>query len=206
MLDTESPLASIYSTSTMEHHHFNQTVTILQQEGHNILGKLSSKEYKLILSLVKHCILATDLAVFFPNKAKLTALVDTEKFSWSIMEHRLLISALAMTGSDLSASAKPWTIQVETVKVIFEEFYDQGDAEKLAGRQPIPMMDRTQPDQQANSQVGFINGICIPCYKLLYRLIPETKPLLDQCLKNLSRWQELEEESKKKHDAQKPTK
>lgn len=31
MLDTESPLASIYSTSTMEHHHFNQTVTILQQ-------------------------------------------------------------------------------------------------------------------------------------------------------------------------------
>lgn len=31
MLDTESPLAAIYSTSTMEHHHFNQTVTILQQ-------------------------------------------------------------------------------------------------------------------------------------------------------------------------------
>lgn len=31
MLDTESPLATIYSTSTMEHHHFNQTVTILQQ-------------------------------------------------------------------------------------------------------------------------------------------------------------------------------
>lgn len=31
MLDSESPLAAIYSTSTMEHHHFNQTVTILQQ-------------------------------------------------------------------------------------------------------------------------------------------------------------------------------
>ena len=31
MLDTASPLAAIYSTSTMEHHHFNQTVTILQQ-------------------------------------------------------------------------------------------------------------------------------------------------------------------------------
>lgn len=31
MLETESPLAAIYSTSTMEHHHFNQTVTILQQ-------------------------------------------------------------------------------------------------------------------------------------------------------------------------------
>lgn len=33
MLDTESPIAAIYSTSTMEHHHFNQTVTIMQQVG-----------------------------------------------------------------------------------------------------------------------------------------------------------------------------
>ena len=31
MIDVGSPLAAIYSTSTMEHHHFNMTVTILQQ-------------------------------------------------------------------------------------------------------------------------------------------------------------------------------
>ena len=30
MVKSASPLAAIYSTSTMEHHHFNQTVTILQ--------------------------------------------------------------------------------------------------------------------------------------------------------------------------------
>lgn len=125
MLDTESPLASIYSTSTMEHHHFNQTITILQQvgvswqtfsnksrrvrhvcdgaekknihpllidcsfqEGHNIFSKLSSEEYKQVLSNIKHCILATDLALFFPNKAKLQKIVDEDKFSWSNIEHR----------------------------------------------------------------------------------------------------------------------
>lgn len=59
MLDTASPIAAIYSTSTMEHHHFNQTVMILQQNGHNILGKLSSSEYKQILSLIKASIKAT---------------------------------------------------------------------------------------------------------------------------------------------------
>jgi cAMP and cAMP-inhibited cGMP 3',5'-cyclic phosphodiesterase 10 len=107
------------------------------------------------------------------------------------MEHRMLIQAIAMTASDLSASAKPWDVQVETVKVIFEEFYQQGDAEKAAGRMPISMMDRDQPDQQAASQVGFLNGICIPCYSLLYRLIPETKPLLEMCQENLSRWQSI---------------
>ncbi|XP_058455487.1 probable 3',5'-cyclic phosphodiesterase pde-5 isoform X2 [Malaya genurostris] len=197
MLDTESPLAAIYSTSTMEHHHFNQTVTILQQEGHNIFSKLSSSEYKQVLSLIKHCILATDLALFFPNKEKLNTLVDEEKFSWTISEHRMLIQAIAMTGADLSASAKPWEVQTETVKVIFAEFYDQGDEEKKAGRAPIPMMDRDQPEEQAASQLGFLMGICIPCYTLLHRLIPETKPMLDMCNENLSKWQDIANGSRK---------
>jgi cAMP and cAMP-inhibited cGMP 3',5'-cyclic phosphodiesterase 10 len=130
MLESESPIAAIYSTSTMEHHHFNQTVMILQQESTNIFNKLSSTEYKQILSLIKHCILATDLALFFPNKSKLESLVHGERYSWSILEHRLLLEAIAMTAADLCASAKPWGIQVETVKVIYEEFYLQGDAER----------------------------------------------------------------------------
>ncbi|XP_021942634.1 probable 3',5'-cyclic phosphodiesterase pde-5 isoform X3 [Zootermopsis nevadensis] len=173
MLDTESPLAAIYSTSTMEHHHFNQTVTILQQKGHNIFSKLSSWEYKQVLGYVKHCILATDLALFFPNKAKLSQLIAEQTFSWGDSEHRLLIQAVAMTACDLSASAKPWNVQVKTVKVIFEEFYEQ---------------------------VGFLTGICLPCYTLLCKLIPETKPLLDQCQANLERWRQIDEEIKKQKE------
>lgn len=30
-----------------------------------------------------------------------------------------------MTASDLSASAKPWELQVRTAEVIFQEFYEQ---------------------------------------------------------------------------------
>lgn len=60
MLDTASPLASIYTTSTMEHHHFNQTVTILQQEGHNIFSKLSSDEYKEVLPYLTNLKLVTN--------------------------------------------------------------------------------------------------------------------------------------------------
>lgn len=153
------------------------------------------------MSLVKHCILATDLAVFFPNKAKLSQILQNNSFSWSNQEHRSLIQAISMTASDLAASAKPWDIQVKTVKVIFEEFYDQGDAERNAGRIPIPMMDRNQPDQQAASQVGFLMGICIPCYTLLNELIPQTKPLLDMCHENLKRWQSKDCEIKKKKES-----
>ena len=81
------------------------------------------------------------------------------------------------------------------MKVTFEEFYQQGDEEREAGRIPISMMDRTKPHLLPESQVGFITGICAPCYGLLNQLIPETKPLLDGCLKNLQRWKGLAEEN-----------
>lgn len=53
------------------------------------------------------------------------------------------------------------------------------------------MMDREQPDQQPSSQVGFLTGICLPCYNLLNELIPECKPLLEMCQNNLQQWQKI---------------
>ncbi|XP_035213218.1 probable 3',5'-cyclic phosphodiesterase pde-5 isoform X2 [Stegodyphus dumicola] len=202
LVHSASPLAAIYSTSVLEHHHFNMTVSILQQDGHNILRNLSSMEYKKVLNNIKHCILATDLALFFPNKAKLAELVEAKRFDWKSGEHRLLLEALTMTACDLCASTKSWELQKEIVKVIFEEFYDQGDVEKSQGRQPIPIMDRTKSDEQPASQVGFLKGICIPCYELLYALIPETKPMLDGCRANLEIWETLAQKQEEKNSAQ----
>ncbi|KHN74347.1 putative 3',5'-cyclic phosphodiesterase pde-5 [Toxocara canis] len=198
MKTMSTPLAAVYSTSVMEHHHFNQTVTILQQDGHNILKSLSSDEYKRALSLIKHCILATDLALFFPNKAALSAIVNEKAFDWQNNEHRALVQAVLMTGCDLIASAKPWAVQTETVKVIFEEFYEQGDAERMNGKEPIAMMDRQKAHELPQMQVGFMNGICMPCYDLLSRVIPETEQLRERCKYNAKKWEELAEEQKQK--------
>ncbi|CAI2299650.1 unnamed protein product [Caenorhabditis sp. 36 PRJEB53466] len=200
MKTMSTPLAAIYSTSVMERHHFNQTVTILQQDGHNILKALSSEEYKQTLSLIKHCILATDLALFFSNKAKLSAILDTGEFDINLPEHRLLTQAVMMTGCDLVASAKPWNIQTETVKVIFEEFYDQGDAERLSGKDPIAMMDRHQANQLPQMQVGFMRGICMPCYELIARIFPKVDKMRERCEYNAKKWEELAEEQKKKQE------
>ena len=57
-----------------------------------------------------------------------------------------------MTGSDLCASSKPWDLQMQTVTTIYEEFYMQGDSEMMAGRTPLPIMDRSFEDQQALHQ------------------------------------------------------
>ncbi|XP_076334863.1 putative 3',5'-cyclic phosphodiesterase pde-5 [Tachypleus tridentatus] len=196
LIQSESPLAAIYSTSILEHHHFNQAVSILQQDGHNILASLSSENYRKVLKNIKHCILATDLALFFPNKAKLKTLIDEDNFSWKNAEHRLLAEAICMTACDLCSSSKPWDQQQRTVKEISEEFYQQGDAERESGKEPIPMMDRTKLGQQPSSQVGFLKAICLPCYEVTVEVLPNTKPMLDGCLANLERWEAIVEEQK----------
>jgi len=38
---------------------------------------------------------------------------------------------MLMTAADLGASAKPWKLQLETAEHIAEEFYQQGDLEKM---------------------------------------------------------------------------
>jgi len=191
MKSESTPLATVYTTSTLEHHHFNQTITILQHEGHNIFAHLSSSEYKQVLGYIKDCILATDLATFFGNKAVLNKIVEDGGFQVENPEHRKLLRAVAMTGGDLSACAKPWQIQYETVKVIFQEFYAQGDEEKALGRTPIPMMDRNTADKLPQHQIGFLLGICIPCYDLLFRIMPGCQPLVDGAKKNLEKWKTM---------------
>ena len=46
MVRSASPLGEMFSTSTMEHHHFKHTITILQQDRHNIFAQLCTEDYK----------------------------------------------------------------------------------------------------------------------------------------------------------------
>jgi hypothetical protein len=69
----DAPLAKLYTTSTLEHHHFDQCVmilqtegnNILQTEGNNILQTLSPDDYKLVIRYIETAILSTDLALYF---------------------------------------------------------------------------------------------------------------------------------------------
>jgi len=206
MVKSASPLAAMYSTSTMERHHFNQTIAILQHDGHNIFKHFSSEEYKHVLHDIKNCILATDLALFFTNKAQLKELNDKGKFSWKDKTHRDLLMAICMTASDLCSMFKPWDVQYQCVQVIMEEFWIQGDEEKSIGTTPIPMMDRDKSDELPASQVGFLIGICLPCYELLSEVLPNSKPMVEGAMNNLQKWKELatakEENDRKKRSLQ----
>ncbi|CAF1674616.1 unnamed protein product [Rotaria magnacalcarata] len=191
MIKSSSTLASIYTTSTMERHHFNQTVTILQTESLNIFKHFSPKEYRQMLDEIRHCILATDLVLFFENRPKLERIVESSQFDWNNKDHMQLMMGLSMTAADLCSSFKQWEVQRSNVSIIMEEFFQQGDDEKRRGIHPQSLMDRSLAHELPKNQVNFISFICLPCYSLIVRVLPETMPMLAGARSNLQRWQEL---------------
>ena len=46
-------------------------------------------------------------------------------YVWLRLYNRDSLRALAMTACDLAANTKPWQVTQQTVKVIFDEFYEQ---------------------------------------------------------------------------------
>ncbi|XP_036234287.2 cGMP-specific 3',5'-cyclic phosphodiesterase [Bactrocera oleae] len=191
---TESPLAILYTTSTMEHHHFDQCVMILNSEGNNIFQALSPEDYRSVMSTVENAILSTDLAMYFKKRNAFLELVENGEFDWQSEEKKQLLCGMMMTACDVSAIAKPWEVQHRLAKLVADEFFDQGDLEKLQlNTQPIAMMDRERKDELPKMQVGFIDVICLPLYRVLCDTFPWITPLYEGTLENRRNWQDLAE-------------
>ncbi|KAK9301706.1 hypothetical protein QLX08_006106 [Tetragonisca angustula] len=193
-MKTESPLAILYSTSTMEHHHFDQCVMILNSDSNNIFQNLSMEDYRKVMKVVESAILSTDLAVYFKKKNKFMELIDEGEFDWQSEEKKELLCGMMMTACDVSAIAKPWEVQHRVAKLVADEFFDQGDLERLQlNQQPVAMMDRERKDELPQMQVGFIDVICLPLYKVLSDTFPWIMPLYEGTMENKKHWQDLAE-------------
>ncbi|XP_062980529.1 cAMP and cAMP-inhibited cGMP 3',5'-cyclic phosphodiesterase 10A isoform X2 [Elgaria multicarinata webbii] len=187
----DHPLAALYSTSTMEQHHFSQTVSILQLEGHNIFSNLSSSEYEQVLEIIRKAIIATDLALYFGNRKQLEELHQTRSLNLKNQAHRDRVIGLMMTACDLCSVTKLWHVTRLTASDIYAEFWAEGDEMKKLGIQPIPMMDRDKKDEVPQGQIGFYSAVALPCYTTLSQILPPTGSLLRACRENLKQWEKV---------------
>ncbi|XP_071039979.1 dual 3',5'-cyclic-AMP and -GMP phosphodiesterase 11 [Parasteatoda tepidariorum] len=190
-----SPLAQLYSTSTMEHHHFDQCIMILNSEGNQILSHLSPDEYSYIVHVLEDAILATDLAVYFRRRGIFFKLVETGNYTWKREDNRELLRAMLMTACDIAAITKPWDIQRVVAELVASEFFQQGDIEKEQLKiQPIDMMNRDKKEELPLMQVRFIDSICAPVYEAFSNISEQLKPLMDGVRENRAEWLKLAQE------------
>ncbi|XP_021361131.1 cGMP-specific 3',5'-cyclic phosphodiesterase-like isoform X2 [Mizuhopecten yessoensis] len=190
-----SPLAMLYSTSVMEHHHFDHCIMILNSEGNNIFQSLSSAEYRTVIKMLEHAILSTDLALYFKKRGDFKALIDKGDTKFETDHNKELLRAMMMTACDVAAITKPWEIQKEVAQLVANEFFEQGDIEKdRLGEKPIAMMDREKKDELPKMQVGFIDAICIPVYKMFAEMNGKLDPLYKGVMNNRDKWQKMADE------------
>uniref|UniRef100_T1JHX2 3',5'-cyclic-GMP phosphodiesterase n=1 Tax=Strigamia maritima TaxID=126957 RepID=T1JHX2_STRMM len=198
-IKASSSLAQLYSTSTMEHHHFDQCIMILNSQGNHILASLSTEEYTRVIKVLEDAILSTDLAVYFRKRGNFFNLVDTQSYDWNLEEHRELLRGMLMTTCDVAAITKPWEIQRTVAELVASEFFEQGDIEKQELKiTPIDMMNRDKKDLLPTMQVGFIDAICLPVYRTFADLNGKLRPLLDGVEHNRAEWQKLADERMRK--------
>jgi hypothetical protein len=119
-------------------------------------------EYRTFRSLVISLVLATDMA----NHASLIERMSTYFFfketnsATTATDSKTLLQTL-LHAADISNAAKPWPIYIQAAEKIMEEFFMQGDLEKIHYDDDKPTFDRETTDV-AQLQIGFISHIVYP--------------------------------------------
>ncbi|XP_043093529.1 cGMP-specific 3',5'-cyclic phosphodiesterase isoform X2 [Puntigrus tetrazona] len=196
---TNQPLAQLYGHSSLEHHHYDMCLLILNIPGSQILSSLSLNEYRTCVQMIEKNILATDLAFYIEKRAKFFKLTQSNSCLWTDEGHRELLRSMLMTASDICAITKPWPVQKRIAELVATEFYAQGDREKYELQiQPMHVMDRENSTRLPHMQVDYIDGICSPLYEALASICKSSSPLKEGCRRNRKHWQQLADDGEDK--------
>ncbi|KAG8177159.1 hypothetical protein JTE90_009851 [Oedothorax gibbosus] len=189
---SKSVLAALYSSegSVLERHHFAQTMAILHTEGCNIFENLSEQEYKKCMDYIRDIILATDLAHHFRIIKDIKQILESG-YDSSNSEHHSILLCLIVTSCDLSDQTKNWTNTKEIAKLIYREFFSQGDLEKAMGVKPSEMMDREKA-RIPRLQINFLEQVVQPVYQLLSGFFPQLNHLVDVIVQHEKQWERVE--------------
>ena len=124
------------------------------------------------MTVLEQAILATDLASYFEKREKFQTAADMGEIDWQAEDRKKLLSSMLMTAADVAAIAKPWELQHETAKQVADEFFDQGDMERMQlGINPMWMMDRERKDELPQMQVRMrYNWCCKTIHRFHNRL------------------------------------
>ena len=163
-LKTDSPLGMLSSASgnnsVLEVHHCNEAIIIIGDANKNIFCGLDTKATTLAYRRLIDCVLATDMARHQDLVSQFEAMCTSPPgYQRDNDDHRRLLMMMLLKAADISNITKPFGISRKWGMSVTEEFYQQGDKEKAKGVAPLPMFDRSQNNELAKGQIGFISFV-----------------------------------------------
>ncbi|KAJ8660920.1 hypothetical protein O0I10_003142 [Lichtheimia ornata] len=107
-------------------------------------------------------------------------------------KQRLSLCRILLHAADISNTVRPWPISKQWSDLIVQEFFRQGDAEKVAGLPVSPGMDRdhsTQPD----ISLKFGDYVVKPYFEALTGFLPMARSFLVTLADNKNEWERLKD-------------
>ena len=112
----------------------------------------------------------------------------SSKYNYNMTEQQDVMNFLIHT-ADISHCSKDFDISFKWTNLLNEEFWREGDEEKEKKMQVGFLCDRNNSDTPS-SQVGFIKGIILPTFDILYNCFSNEDILfyINNVRKNLEEW------------------
>ncbi|KAI8333936.1 hypothetical protein BC941DRAFT_515934 [Chlamydoabsidia padenii] len=99
---------------------------------------------------------------------------------------------IILHAADISNTIRPWSICKQWSDLIVQEFFQQGDAERVAGLVVSPGMDRGASNQ-AMISLKFGDFVIKPYFESLARLLPKSRVFLNTLADNRREWMKLKD-------------
>ena len=188
----------------LENYHISQAFKVMIKPECNLLSEFTPEEYRTIRRRIIECVLATDMANHskhsYALKSKLECynikqgtniekLITLDSYSKNYENQQIVLSNI-VHAADISNPAKPSKIYDMFVKLLFIEFFNQGDIEKKCSL-PVSLLCDRETTNISKAQIGFITFIVLPTWELLYQISPEIEFYVNNIKTNLKRYEEL---------------
>ena len=193
LVNSKNELSILYNdASVLENFHCAKTFQLLENQEINIFNNFSNEDFILIRKKMIGEILATDMAFHFQ-------IVDKYKEYKKNKDKKLEQDQLNFIThiADLFHNYRKFEISLRWVELLSNEFWNQGDKEKELGIPISFLCDRNDIDVP-KSQVGFIHTFSLPTIQELVEVEIKFDLLKKNVLNNLSRWEKLQKEKRKR--------
>jgi hypothetical protein len=148
--------------------------------------------------MVQHFPMVKDLGMLFQVNSEVFELAEVDCSTRTLQEIEVLQQTdnkkLAMNcfihSADVGNPCHPWKVCSKWAWCVLDEFFAQGDQEKVLGI-PIQMLNDRDKVNKPNSQIGFIEFLVVPLFTSTIKLFPSLYELTDNLGSNVQLWEEM---------------
>ena len=170
--------------SVLEMMHASLLFQLLKEKQYDILQDLGPEQWGVFRKDVIDMILATDMGKHFELLGQFKVkYLSTDLHDMSNGEVRLDLFKLMIKAADVGHAAKSTELHESWCNLVIQEFYEQGDMEKLLGL-PLSMYCDRENTDVSKSQLGFIRNIVLPLFNSL-NIVLSSQMIEEKCIRQL---------------------